>query len=300
MKTFVLKAVLFVVVLIGFFFLILSQADGYTDPFYLRFTTPKQENLIIGTSRAAQGLQPSAFKEICNIEIYNYSFTSYDSPFGETYLNSIKNKVEKRGKNGIFIITVDPWSLSSELEKPNDYKNFRELKSCLANTKNVNKKPNFEYLLKNLKGEYFKTLFLKNKNVFLHNDGWLEVSVDMDNESIIKRTKNKMDYYRENILPKSNFSSLRLEYLQQTISFLNQYGKVYLVRLPIDSELMSIENELMPEFNTVIEKVTSTTKGYFNLTKYNNDFIYIDGNHLFKKDGKTVSKKIANWIKMNP
>ncbi len=300
MKTFILKTFIFCSILISLFFLILSQADGSTDNFYLKFTTPKQEHLIIGTSRASQALQPTVFKEICNLEIYNYSFTSYDSPFGETYLNSIKNKIEKKGKNGVFIITVDPWSLSSELENPNDYKNFRELKSCVANTKNVNQKPNFEYLLKNLKGEYFKAVFLKSPKVFLHDDGWLEVSVDMDKESISRRTKNKIDYYRENILPKSNFSSLRLEYLKQTISFLNQYGKVYLVRLPIDSKMMNIENELMPEFNTFIEEIASTTKGYLDLTKHNNDFIYIDGNHLFKNDGKVVSKKIANWIKINP
>lgn len=300
MKKFITHSIVFLVLIVVGFLFIISRADGYTDPFYIRFTTPKQENLILGTSRAAQGLQPQVFKTICSVSFFNYSFSSFDSPFGETYLNSIKRKIKRGNNDGVFIITVDPWSIVSETEDPNDYANFRELRSCLANTTNVNCNPNFGYLINNLKGRYYEAITFKNNSVFLNSDGWLEVSILMDEKSVFNRTKSKLAYYRENVLPKSKFSSIRLEYLKKTILFLNDYGKVYLVRLPIDSKFMEIENELMPEFNDYIYKLEPLTKGYLDMTTYNSKYIYTDGNHLYKTSSAKVSAIIANWIKNNP
>ena len=102
MKRFILQLALILSVLIGCIFLVLNKADGGTDPFYIRFTTPKQQNLILGTSRAAQGLQPHVFDSICNVNFYNYSFTIAHSPYGPTYLNSIKKKLNKAGTKNPF------------------------------------------------------------------------------------------------------------------------------------------------------------------------------------------------------
>lgn len=79
------KIIIFSIPLIVIFAIVLGQADGYTDPFYIRFTTPKQNNLILGTSRAAQGLQPDVFKDILETDVYNYAFTVTHSPYGPTY-----------------------------------------------------------------------------------------------------------------------------------------------------------------------------------------------------------------------
>ena len=50
--------------------------------FYLRFTSPKHNSLIIGTSRSAQGIHPNIIDSILNLEdinsIYNYYLLKLD------------------------------------------------------------------------------------------------------------------------------------------------------------------------------------------------------------------------------
>ena len=55
---------------IGFIF---SKADGYSDAFYLKFTSSKKSNLILGTSKAAQGLQPDVLMNINKEDFFNLS-----------------------------------------------------------------------------------------------------------------------------------------------------------------------------------------------------------------------------------
>lgn len=298
MKKFILQITIFLILAVSCFIFILSRADGYTDGFYLRFTTPKQESLIIGTSRAAQGLQPQVFKDSGGLNIYNYAFTALHSPYGNVYLNSIKKKVRKGTGKGTFILTVDPWCISGDAKNPNDTSLFKEYQLILANTPHVDKKPNFGYLFNNLGGKYYEVFAGKIKpSTFLHDDGWLEIFIAMDKSSVEKRTKTKIKEYRTNNLPSNKFSEVRFNYLKKTIEFLGHYGNVYLVRLPVHSGIMEIENELMPDFNEKIASAVKLSDGFLDMTPRNNEFTYIDGNHLYKESGKIVSKEIVNWIK---
>jgi len=297
MKKFIGKTITFSILPLISFLGICFLANGYTDPFYIRFTTPKQSNLIIGTSRAAQGIQPKVFKTILGKDISNYAFTVTQSPFGSIYFESIKKKHNKT-KGGIFIISVDPWSISSMCYNPNDAESFRENNLCLDNTEFVDMKPNFQYLYKNLKGHYKDIIVPPSKSMYLHRDGWLEVkNIAMDSLSVLKRTNEKVKTYRYIDLPKAKFSSLRLEFLLKTITYLKNYGQVYLVRLPVHNDIMQIENELMPNFDHFINGAIDSSDGYLDLTEYNNKFQFTDGNHLYKTSGKEVSVLIANWIK---
>jgi hypothetical protein len=295
MKNFLKKILVFVIAIPVLFAIVLAQADGYTDPFYLRFTTPKQSSLILGTSRAAQGLQPQVFKEVLNKEIFNYAFTLGHSPYGSIYLESIKKKLLKNGKNSTFIVAVDPWSISSISEDPNDSLNFREVNRILDNTTFVNMDPNYFYLIKNLKGNYYKVLY-GNWNTFLHENGWLEVNISMDSTSVNNRTNSKIENYTKN-LQQYKFSSIRFEYLIKTISYLNQYGKVFLVRLPVHERMLDIEQQLMPDFNKKMKELIPITEGYLDLTPKHEDYQYTDGNHLYHESGKIVTEEIAEWIK---
>ena len=297
MKKYLLQLSIFSIISLSTFIIILSSTNGYSDPFYIRFTTPKQQNLILGTSRAAQGLQPHVFKQLMDLDIYNYAFTVSQSPYGPIYLESIKNKLDRNSENGIFIITVDPWSISSKTLNPNDIKHFRENELCVGNTPMVDSKPNFQYLFNNLSGKYADILLKDIKSsMFLHENGWLEVTISMDSTKVKKRIDSKIENYREN-LSKWKYSSLRLEYLKKTILFLKNYGKVYLIRLPVHERMMKIENELTMNFDEKIKKVVPLADGYFDMTPSNIKFNYTDGNHLHKKSGRLVSEEIVNWIK---
>lgn len=297
MEKFIVKLSVFLILVVFVFGAILFQADGNTDPFYVRFTTPQKDNLILGTSRSAQGLQPQIFDSILHKDFFNYSFTITHSPFGSVYLNCIKKKLNLKLKTGIFIVTVDPWSISQKGDNPNDTTKFEEQNLALGNVKSVNAYPNFEYLLKQLKGKYYTILTPINGSTFLHDDGWLEVRISMDSASTSKRLSNKIKDYRKNNLPNCKLSTVRLDYLKQTVDFLKLHGKVYVVRLPISPEMFQIEEELMPNFNEIIDPITQKTEGYLDMTSENNLYKYTDGNHLWKESAKLVSEKIAKWIK---
>lgn len=296
MKRIIVHLITYSLLLSICFAVILASADGYTDPFYIRFTTQKKSNLILGTSRAAQALQPNILKKELNKDFFNYAFTLLHSPFGETYLKSIKKKLDTTEKNAIFIVSVDPWSISSNTKNPDDPSLFREKKLILGTTSNVNIKPNFEYLLENFKGKYYTLLKPKNKNLFLHNDGWLEVSLQLDSIAKAKALKSKIKNYTEKNLPSFHFSKTRLSELEKTVSFLKNFGKVFLVRLPVHEQMFQIDQALINDFNEKIKPIIFLSDGYLDLTPLNSTFDYLDGNHLEKNSGAEVSLKVAKWI----
>jgi hypothetical protein len=293
MKKFILHIILFSTIVFGTIFYILLLADGHSDSFYLKLTTPKKTNLIIGTSKAAQGIQPHILKETLHKDFYNYAFAIYASPYGEVYLNSIKQKLDKREKDNIFILTIDAWSICTNNEDPDNPLKFRENKSFLNDITNVCQNPNFKYLISYFEGEY-NTILLKKSSTLLHDNGWLEVS--LDENGVKRRTKFTIKDYQE-MINYYHFSNTRFLYLLKTIDFLNQYGKVYLVRLPVHPDLMAIEETLMPKFNKTIQPAKDKASGYLDLTLLNKDLKYTDGVHLNKSSGEQVSDIIAKWIK---
>ena len=297
MKRFLLQVAVFSVITLAFYAWVLSRANGYTDAFYLRFTSPRQSSLVLGTSRAAQGILPSVLDEKLDKKFYNFSFSILHSPYGPVYLRSIRKKLDEKTRDGIFILAVDPWGISSKTADPNDSTNFREAKVALGNTPFVNTKPNFWYLIKNFDGQYYKILKKTNGNMLLHDDGWLEVTVPMDSAVLATRLAEKIQTYRAENLPAFRYSSLRLDYLKKTIEFLKEHGKVYLVRLPMHPGIFQIEQEFMPDFNQKIGQLVPETSGYYDMTAMNGEFLYTDANHLYKESGKIVSCRIAEWIR---
>jgi len=295
MKKFISYLSLLIVAILLTIKAVLYFADGYSDPYYLKVSSPKQSNLILGTSKSAQGLQPKFFNNVFKKNFYNYSFSINISPYGKTYLNSIKNKLDTTQNNSIFILSVDVWSISSITKKPNDYLHFRETKSFLKGVNNVTEIPNYNYLINYYDNKYYSIL-LKRTPFLLHNDGWLEVFLNDIKTSIDRRTSFTLESYNKKMI-KYKFSSLRLDYLSKTIIFFKKYGKVYIVRLPVHPKLFKIENKLQPDFNSLIKPAIEVSNGYFDMTPYNKNYIYTDGVHLNKKSGESVSKTISNWIK---
>lgn len=295
MRKFILHITIFVIAVISTIVLIFSFTEGNSDPYYLKLSSPKKSNLILGTSKSAQGIQPEALKAILNKDFYNYSFAIFASPYGEVYLKSIKNKLDTSSFDNSFILSIDVWSLCSLTEDPNDSLHFRENSSFLSGIKNVNSSPNFKYLINYFESSYYN-LAVNTSPALLHKDGWLEVSLSDDSLSIQNRTAFTIKDYNESI-KNYKYSSLRLKSLLSTIDYLKKYGSVYLVKLPIHPKLSEMESELLPDFDFVIQPAIEKSDGYLDMTIYNEGFNYTDGVHLDKKGGREVSTIIANWIK---
>lgn len=295
MRRFLLQIAVFSVLVLGSVYVVFTRASGYHDYFYLRFTSPQQQNLILGTSKAAQGMQPAEFEKILQQPFYNYAFTIAHSPFGPTYLNSIQKKIDPETKNGIFVITLDPWSISSKGTDPDNPEQFGEQQLALGNTPFVNMDPNPIYLINNF-SRRFKMLRTHKNPVLLQDDGWLDITLNMDSVKVANRIKIKTKEYQERHLPTFKPSQTRLSYLLKTMDFLHQYGEVYLVRLPVHPQILAIENAYMDDFDMKISAAIQRSEGYLDFSDRVLEFQYTDGLHLYKDAGKAVSEETARWI----
>ncbi len=297
MKRFLVKIFVFSLVILGFIIIVFLQIDGKNDKYYLRISSGKQSSLIVGTSRAAQGINPSILNSyLGRNDIYNFSFSNLHSPFGEVYFNRIKQKIDTSNKiNGIFIITIDPWSISIDTTKEIDY--YREEKTFLYGLKEVNSHPNLTYLIKYYEDKHINILNSSN-SYELHSDGWLEVKITMDSASIDKRTKLKIKEYISTKLNTNKYSKYREENLLKTIDLLRRFGRVILLRLPIDKELLAVENKYMPDFSKKINSISKEKKvDFIDLTNLNNSLKFTDGSHLYKESSEVISRIIAKKIK---
>ena len=291
-------------------------ANGSTDNFYLRFTSSKQNSLIIGTSRSAQGIHPDILDSVLNLKdnnsIYNYSFSINNSSYGKEYYNAIENKINESVTNGLFIITIDPWAISSDSTL---HDNEIDINSILYSKKYYNSYPNYEYLIKNYKKGWGNILLkriesnilFRNQNslnkikgsfTFLRKDGLLEVYTSMDSAYVKQNTQNKVHSYNIS-MSRNKFSKFRFLYLKKTIQLLKKHGEVYLVRMPVHTSLLTIENSFYPLFDKrMINLANSTHVEYLNFADDSTQYSYTDGNHLYIKDAKIFSIQLAERIKI--
>lgn len=296
MKKFLVRCSLFGAVLLGSMFLLLNLGDGYTDAFYVRFTTPRQHSLILGGSRSAQGIQPSVLDSVLGRDdVFNFSFTVMDSPYGPVYERTVRQKLDMQTSGGIFVLSVAPWTISTIGESPNDTSTFRELGGCLAEIEDVNLDPNIQYLVDAFDKHYIN-LLTENDQMFLHDDGWLELTVNMDEASIERRTLQKIADH-QGMKQKYRLSGVRVKSLCRIVRLLREHGRVYLVRLPVDPRIREVEDSFMPNLEEVLHEAIAESNGYLDMSDSGSRFTYVDGSHLYKGSADDVTRRIGEWIR---
>ena len=293
MKSFIKSLALFSCIIVV---LILSaytalDALGWSDWAYKRFRTSGEKSLILGTSRAAQGIHPEVInKEMqemgFELPIFNFSFTSTSSPYGEVYYNSIIRKLSSEEyQGGLFILAVDPWSLS--LTNEDTDKELREETDRLNGITQY-MRPNFLYFWK-----YAKPLSLNSMK--LQDDGWLQVNVPMDSVSLNERIERKKREYADAKIFKSDY---RLEWLEKTIDLLKSKGDVFLVRIPATKYFFDIEDNSWPTFESDMNKIAKLKRvGYISFTDALGRYQTNDGQHICKQDGVKFTKDLCDSIK---
>lgn len=300
MKRFLFKLMLFAIPVLGLHLFLGSFADGNTDDNYRHFTS-QANNIILGDSRGAQAIIPDILdKEFAGKTFDNFALNIVNSPYGEIYLKGLQRKIKGDTKNGIFIVTVNPWNVSLSRHIKNK-KDFPEENSPLNNVEFYNLNPNYEYLFKNYKRSWFHIYrdreVVGKSNAYLHKNGWLEVTVDIHQDSVAIREKAK---YKDYIAKSKNntISEVRLNALQEIIAFLQHKGSVYLVRIPASKRIMQLEEKTYPDFNKKMEAISKKyAVPYFDFSKEYKNYIYTDGNHIYKESGKIFTKQVADSIK---
>lgn len=302
MKRFIIKTLWIGCVIAGLFviFCLFLRYCGFSDFAYKRFTVGKQHSLVIGTSRSAQGIHPAVINDYFSgnsefsLPIYNFSFTVTDSPYGEVYYNAIRkilNADRERNKKGLFILSVDPWSLL--MEDTWDAEGCREKASCVNKIKLTGMNPNFQYL-----AYYFqlRDMTWVDQTMQLQDDGWLKINFSMANTALVnENVKQKCALYRTYRMTKSLY---RLCWLEKTIVLLKQYGDVYMCRMPVHVEMLEIENANWGNFEEDIRKISSFHGvPYISFVYEVDKYRTIDGNHLCKDDGALFTKNLCDSIK---
>jgi len=265
---------------------------GQVDAFYGRFASPPAGSLILGTSRAAQGIQPAVLTAQLGQSfagpLLNYAFTLTHSPYGPAYLRSIQRKLRPEVTNGLFIVAVDPWSLS--LTGPEGQ--FPENNSFIGQLQQVSQRPNLAYLTRyQTKPLYRLLLDYATATERLHPDGWLEVNIGTDSAQVRARTARKLQDYRR-LAASQHFSTGRMQALRQTIAFLKQHGRVYLVRLPMGPSLLRLEQAYHPGFDQLMRE-TAAALAVPYLDYSTRPYATTDGNHLQRAASILFSQQLA-------
>ncbi len=278
---------------------------GETDGAYLKIASPAKTSLILGTSRAAQGLYPKAFPSDSKRfegDVYNFAFTSATSPWGRTYLRAIEMKLAPKGDlPGLFVMEVSPLAFTV---KPKD--GLREDKSFLARLRSVTMSPNPEYpfyesergpdILEGLLQMTFGTVRER-----LHADGWLEITLSDLESRYPTRLKQKV-HQIEASLKVAVESPVRWEYFQRTLAMLETRGNVCVVRLPVAPEVLALEQQRYPEFNEKIGVLARASGShYVDLTDLSASVTTTDGSHLAKNSAPVVTRELIarlppNWV----
>lgn len=299
MGKFLFKISCYIIGITAVLLLLGSYADGNTDDNYMHFAVEKPKNIILGDSRSVQGIVPDVLKNKLSTPFDNFSLNIVQSPYGEIYLKALKRKLDPDTKNGIFILTVNPWNLSlrNDVKRKED---FPEENSPFKNMYFYNMSPNYEYLLKNLNKSWFRIYLdreaVVRSNTFLHKDGWMEVNVDMNKDSVAARTAEKMQEYKE-MMNGYTLSQERMKAFNEIIDYLQPKGTVYLVRIPAYKEMVGLENKRFPEFNGLMRDLSKKKNiKFYDFSVHPEHYVYIDGNHMYKESSKVLTAQIADSV----
>ena len=268
--------------------------NGHVDPHYLHFASPKQKSLVLGTSRSSLAVCPSIFEANGFKGVYNYSFTIAISPWGEDYYNSIMKKVDTTSFNSIFILSVDPFSIATELNGNEEIPH-----TMLASIDNVDKSPNWQYLTKHdvYPWKYlFTALHIQKPTFCLHNDGWYENLREWNKETEFLETKLKIEEYKRNF-SNHKLSQERMSYLSKTIEFLRKHGDVFLIRIPTSKAMVALEEELFPMYDSVIQTFAKKQDiRYMDFSGESEHYRTFDGNHLIPEDALVFSQQLCDSL----
>lgn len=300
MKKFVYKISLYGLICFICYASVCIIANGSYSPIYNKFTSPKHESLVLGTSRAFMGINPSIINKKLNLKekrVYNFAITEVQSSFSRVYFEAIKCKLKEDTKESLFIITVDPWSISIDTRSEIENEKYREDGSSLDKVKNINQNPNINYLIYNYSLSWGDLLVKKIKDEHPKRipqaNGWLKVDIQYDSLLFTKEIADKVVFFTSSKSINYTFSYVRYNYLIKIIEYLKERGSVYIVRIPVHSKIKQIENEYMPVFDS---KMNFLAKKY-NLKYFNefncNDYHYFDGHHLIAESANRFTSELA-------
>lgn len=288
MKRFVVSSLAFALALVLLFAQVFALIPaGMIGDVYARVSSPRQQSLVVGTSRAAQAVNPeiinAKLRSVYAPELYNFSFHLDASSYNEVYARAVIKKLDapRAGKH-LFILAVDPWSLRKLDSVPTE----------LA-LRSVARRPNAEYLVKNFTRSWFSPL---PRHSYVNKFGRTEVDYAPRSQAEWKkRVGMRMPAYEE-MTKNYAFSAARQRTLENLArSLKSRGGDVYFVRIPTSQPMMDLENEVCPDFSARMRDAARRA-GAVYLDFGSASYATTDGNHLTMAEGDRFSSALADSI----
>ena len=258
---------------------------GYTGR--PRIITPRQHSLVIGTSRAAQSVNPlilnECLEELYTPDLYNFAFHLDISSYNPYYVEAIRKKLlPYDGQKHYFILAVDPWSFDDGVVSPPE-----------LSLRSVSSRPNLEFIVKNFTRSWFTPFPTYS---YVNRYGRTEVYYEPGNEEEWRqRVKARLAVY-EGRAAQFVYSTSREHVCRQLITELSKRGDVYLVRIPVSKPMLDLENKVCKDFSKRMQQLAHE-KGVWFFDFSHEDYRTTDGNHLTLKEGDRFSRALADSIR---
>ena len=265
--------------------LLITLYPKSTDPYLYKLTADFKGGIIVGSSRASQGLNP----DYLGGHYINYSFSNLESSFTSDYIDAIIEKFESsRSTKKSLIIEVNPWNLS-------DSENIKKRGSLFKRRNSYPIFKTFEYLyFKYSPKDLLRNIIMPDTRLKTHKNGWLEVKLDEDEISSNLRSKKKLETYVV-IAGQSKLSDVKLRNLVNLITYADQNNIPYLiVRLPVSQGFKSLEKKYCPKFDEIIRGILKDTSSYIAIS--DSEFMFTDGHHLRKESANKISKNLSKIL----
>lgn len=306
---FIFKITLFCLLLIAtYLFFVDKLSKGYVDQYYQKFTH-ESGSLILGLSRADQNIVPQVLEtELSdlnfNMPITNFAINLDHSAYGNLYLQGIKQKLTPKLNNGLFILSVTPGAFAAPIKMDDEAIFNMDKKGVIGKTTNLKQNPNYNYIINNYANPLYNGIINLNswKHHIAHGNGWNEFVLvshldTLKQKDMLFWKAQTIKYYRKkNEL--LEISKYRINGFVNTIEYLKTRGKVFLVRLPADTDFIDFENSNWPNFNQEIDSIAKQHNvPFFNYTLQDTNYITYDGSHMLSKSAKAFTKQLSSDIK---
>ncbi len=287
MKKFVIKTAVAVLITVALFVMAFCVIpSGRIGDVYPRVSSPLQQSLVIGTSRAAQAVNPeiinAKLQDVYSPTLYNFAFHLDASSYNEVYERAIYKKLApKDGHSNLFVLTVDPWALRTLDSVPQEL----ALRSYSA-------RPNLEYIAKNFSRSWFSPL---PTHSFVNENGRTEVDYEpKTRKEWEKRVEMRLVAY-EDMAKNYSYSHKSQQVLERLVLNLGKRGTVCLVRIPTSQPMKELEHKICPKFDIMMNAVVQKHGiAYYNFAEA--DYATTDGNHLTQKEGNRFSAALADSL----
>lgn len=247
-------------------------------------------SVILGLSKARAGISPDLLKNELQLDHtpQNLALSLYTTPYGKPYFDFIKKKLAGQEKSGIFILSISPESIMDI-----DEEKTVEEGELIYDLHVVNSPVNLEYLVRKKISlssiariiTLFKNRHQDSTRVVYHRNGWSEST---PSEGFLDNNFWRYLTYKRN--------KEREHYLLETVKWLKDRGTVYLVRMPLHSDLKSLEDNIYPDFNKDMEALASQENVlYLNHASAFDDSAFKDkgGSHFDSNYAQKYTRKLA-------